>query len=859
MPTINIEPKAMQNGDNVTTYKDTVGPQQQTYTFLTSQERVILKNSGSKNITYTVGSQSGTLGPSQMVDVKETISSINLTAEQGTQQFEIWADESGTKGTSPEAVQSLGDQVSGFASSLATSTSDLKQRGINVKQYPYYASGSVQTTTGSITSGSNSLNVGNPIDFKIGQGIAIQTVSPVTDVKSLTITANANASGNISISFDSAAYIIPVNLGDTTIQIADRIRSSLFNGWITGGTVGTNIVTFTASDAGEKPSMSYDPSTTGATGAITVTITGIKPSYFVSTITGINGNVLTLQNNATSTVSNGLILHDDTTAIQSAINDIPSDGGELILPKGTFNYSSNLTISDKNYITFRGVGHETILYALVANNTALYVNNCSNTVVRDFKLISSGTKRLQSDSSIGIRPSNSIDLKIKSVYVERTTGGILSRQCTNILIENCKVKDTFADGIHFTERCKNVKALNNHLENTGDDSIAVVSYTKDGNSSEVTSLNVTSGAVTTGSVLISLDGSVSIVNVTAGDTPTTIATNIRTTTFSGWTTGGSGTTVTFTNTSNGNRTDAFFNANGSGVIATISTSTQGDGYVERVIISNNIILNGKTRGITHVGGKNVVISNNIINGTASSGILVMKDNNYGTFEPLDTIITNNQIKNVGIVLPNAGNVAGIELQVDTKGCLVENNVITHGLNRGLLISGSGVIIKGNYIYRNFGPNQVGPSNQVIISGNHFEENGEQGLSVINCFNPIITDNISLNNNTKKLAGVDNFYFTGCSKGHVANNNSIDSRSPARIERNYEYNNCSSMTISGNRNEGGSGIAFSGTSSSISVVEGATGSGVPTATYYSIGQKYTDTTNGNVYLYLNSVWKLVSAS
>jgi hypothetical protein len=125
MPTINIEPKAMQNGDNVTTYKDTVGPQQQTYTFLTSQERVILKNSGSKNITYTVGSQSGTLGPSQMVDVKETISSINLTAEQGTQQFEIWADESGTKGTSPEAVQSLGDQVSGFASSLAEKSSQL--------------------------------------------------------------------------------------------------------------------------------------------------------------------------------------------------------------------------------------------------------------------------------------------------------------------------------------------------------------------------------------------------------------------------------------------------------------------------------------------------------------------------------------------------------------------------------------------------------------------------------------------------------------------------------------------------------------------------------------------------------------
>jgi hypothetical protein len=116
MPTINIAPKAMQNGDNVTVYKDTVGPQQQTYTFLTSQERVILKNSGSKNITYTVGSQSGSLGPSQSIDVKETISSINLTAEQGTQQFEIWADEVGSVGGANVDLSSITTQLADIAS-----------------------------------------------------------------------------------------------------------------------------------------------------------------------------------------------------------------------------------------------------------------------------------------------------------------------------------------------------------------------------------------------------------------------------------------------------------------------------------------------------------------------------------------------------------------------------------------------------------------------------------------------------------------------------------------------------------------------------------------------------------------------
>jgi parallel beta-helix repeat protein len=400
--------------------------------------------------------------------------------------------------------------------------------------------------------------------------------------------------------------------------------------------------------------------------------------------------------------------------------------------------------------------------------------------------------------------------------------------------------------------------LYNHLENTGDDSIAVVSYTKDGNAAEVSSLNITTGATTTGTVLISLDGLVYLVNVTSGDTPTTIATNIRATSFSGWTTGGTGTTVTFTNTSNGNRADIYFISAGTGVISTTST-TQGDGYVEKVIIANNTILNGKARGITHVGGKNVVISNNIINGTASSGILIMKDNNYGTFEPLDTTIVGNQIKNVGIVLPNAGNVSGIETQVDTKDCLIENNTITHGLNRGILLAGSSIIFKGNIVYRNIGANQINPSNQVIVVGNRFEENGEQGLSIVNSVNINVTNNIAINNNTKKIAGVDNFYFSSCSKGHIANNNSIDNRSPARIERNYEYNNCSSMIISGNRNEGGSGIAYSGTCTDMNVIEGISGAGVPAATYHSNGQRYIDTTNGNVYFYLNSVWKLVSAT
>jgi hypothetical protein len=190
MPTINIAPKAMQNGDNVTVYKDTVGPQQQTYTFLTSQERVILKNSGSKNITYTVGSQSGSLGPSQSVEVKETITSINLTAEQGTQQFEIWADESGTKGISPEAVQSLGDQVSSFTTQLA----DIASKTITYDVFPDsttiggMANNTVFTTRGYYTKGDGFgstymvFSTVQPNSIQIGTKYIVAITQPVGEI-----------------------------------------------------------------------------------------------------------------------------------------------------------------------------------------------------------------------------------------------------------------------------------------------------------------------------------------------------------------------------------------------------------------------------------------------------------------------------------------------------------------------------------------------------------------------------------------------------------------------------------------------------------------------------------------------------
>lgn len=100
-----------------------------------------------------------------------------------------------------------------------------------------------------------------------------------------------------------------------------------------------------------------------------------------------------------------------------------------------------------------------------------------------------------------------------------------------------------------------------------------------GGVAEVASLSVADAATGSGNVTITLDGVATTVAVTSGDTAAQVATKIRGTTFTGWTTGGTTTTVTFTATKAGTKTDASYSAGTTGATGTMTTSTQGTSTV----------------------------------------------------------------------------------------------------------------------------------------------------------------------------------------------------------------------------------------------------------------------------------------
>lgn len=91
---------------------------------------------------------------------------------------------------------------------------------------------------------------------------------------------------------------------------------------------------------------------------------------------------------------------------------------------------------------------------------------------------------------------------------------------------------------------------------------------------EVASLQITAASTASGNVTVTLDGVATTVAIGV-ESAISVAGKIRDTAFAGWTTGGSGDTVTFTSDTIGNRADASYSAGATGAAGTMTTTTQG--------------------------------------------------------------------------------------------------------------------------------------------------------------------------------------------------------------------------------------------------------------------------------------------
>jgi hypothetical protein len=163
---------------------------------------------------------------------------------------------------------------------------------------------------------------------------------------------------------------------------------------------------------------------------------------------------------------------DNYTAIMNCISAAIASNGTVIIPKGVFKVNTGLITTGS--FSMRGQGEQSVIFSSDFSHNILQIT-ASGCFFRDFKLKSNATVR--SSSQYGLCTSNCNRILIENVFVEGcNAAGIINFNLQQSKIIGCDVRNNLADGIHITDRSKFVYVAGNHLNNTGDDGIAVVSY-----------------------------------------------------------------------------------------------------------------------------------------------------------------------------------------------------------------------------------------------------------------------------------------------------------------------------------------------------------------------------------------------
>jgi hypothetical protein len=169
---------------------------------------------------------------------------------------------------------------------------------------------------------------------------------------------------------------------------------------------------------------------------------------------------------------------DDTVAFKNAVAATRTQGKGLWISPGRFNITNRINLTA---VTIRGAGPwHSILQGLKCN---LYGNG-GIIKLSDFKLDGLTTTRtsgVQGSGSTGIEGVFGAGSVISNLWVEHTVPGMwIDGPTSGLLITGCRIRDTFADGINLAFGVANTRVQQCTIRNTGDDCLAMWSYTQYG-------------------------------------------------------------------------------------------------------------------------------------------------------------------------------------------------------------------------------------------------------------------------------------------------------------------------------------------------------------------------------------------
>jgi len=161
---------------------------------------------------------------------------------------------------------------------------------------------------------------------------------------------------------------------------------------------------------------------------------------------------------------------DDRVAFEACLEAAKAESKEVWIPAGTFNLNEEKVFTVDG-ITIRGAGmwHTN----LVGAGAAFKYQGTSK--FYDFAMTGASTVRDDSGDLAGFEGTGSraTNVTIQNIWMEHMKVGVWSCNTENLIIQGCRIRNTYADGINLCSGTHNATVRNNSVRNTGDDAIAI--------------------------------------------------------------------------------------------------------------------------------------------------------------------------------------------------------------------------------------------------------------------------------------------------------------------------------------------------------------------------------------------------
>lgn len=141
---------------------------------------------------------------------------------------------------------------------------------------------------------------------------------------------------------------------------------------------------------------------------------------------------------------------DDTAAIALALASVPTTGGDVYFPPGTYRISSSLTPQSKTCI--HGDGAASLITDITGNMNMIDITNVDDIVITNIGLQGFTVFSIGSRGAIYSGNGGSERVRIQNVYITGAgTCGISLEDSNDIEIIGCTIRNSIEHGILFTE------------------------------------------------------------------------------------------------------------------------------------------------------------------------------------------------------------------------------------------------------------------------------------------------------------------------------------------------------------------------------------------------------------------------